>query len=168
MSMRKVAPPSAFTPPKRNSDAYSDDEGWPLISQTLSVLDPRGIERHAAKYGLVYRSHLFGETSQCCSDPTPRRWCCSTRPSSSLDAGLGPNSRPLFPRGPALDFEEHRLPARCRSRSNRSDEILSCRVDTGIASRSRNGKRSRDRYCSAMKQLTLDLAAPRFGRRNGP
>ena len=67
MTMQGVAPAAlAFTPPKRNSLTHiPGDEGWPIIGKTLDVLaDPKGhIEQMAAKYGLVYRSHIFGETS---------------------------------------------------------------------------------------------------------
>ncbi len=67
MSTHSLASPAiTFTPPKRNSLTHiPGDEGWPLIGKTLQVLaDPKGhIERHAAKYGLVHRTHLFGETS---------------------------------------------------------------------------------------------------------
>ena len=67
MSMQSVASPKmSLTPPKRNSLKHiPGDEGWPIIGKTLKVLaDPKGfIEGNAKKYGLVYRSHLFGETS---------------------------------------------------------------------------------------------------------
>src|SRR6185312_5801198 len=67
MSMQNVASSAfSFTPPRRNSLKHiPGDEGWPIIGQTLAVLaDPKGhVEKNAAKYGLVYRSHLFGETS---------------------------------------------------------------------------------------------------------
>src|SRR5665213_3887991 len=67
MSMQTVASPAmSFTPPKRNTLTHiPGDEGWPIIGQTLATLaDPKGqVERSAAKYGLVYRSHIFGETS---------------------------------------------------------------------------------------------------------
>ena len=67
MSMQGIAAPAySFTPPKRNSLTHiPGDEGWPLIGKTLHVLaDPKGqVERAAAQYGLVYRSHLFGETN---------------------------------------------------------------------------------------------------------
>ena len=67
MSMQGVASPAiSLTPPKRNSLKHiPGDEGWPFIGKTLEVLaDPKGqVERQSAKYGLVYRSHLFGETS---------------------------------------------------------------------------------------------------------
>ena len=68
MSMQSVAAAAVpvLTSPRRNSLTHiPGDEGWPLIGKTLAVLaDPKGqVERAAAKYGLVYRSHLFGETS---------------------------------------------------------------------------------------------------------
>src|SRR5258707_6935346 len=67
MSMQSVASPAYnFTPPKRNSLTHiPGDEGWPLIGKTLEVLaDPKGhVERNFAKYGPVYRGHMFGETS---------------------------------------------------------------------------------------------------------
>ena len=67
MSMQSVASPVyTFTPPRRNSLTHiPGDEGWPLIGKTLDVLaDPKGqVERASAKYGLVYRSRVLGETS---------------------------------------------------------------------------------------------------------
>src|ERR1700743_2919377 len=65
MSMQNVASPIfSLAPPKRNSLTHvPGDEGWPVIGKTLHVLaDPKGlIEQNAARYGLVYRSHMFGE-----------------------------------------------------------------------------------------------------------
>jgi hypothetical protein len=66
MSMQNVAPALPFTAPRRNELTHiPGDEGWPIIGKTLEVLaDPKGhIEKTAAKYGLVFRSHMFGETS---------------------------------------------------------------------------------------------------------
>ena len=67
MSMQTVASPAIIlTPPKRNSLTHiPGDEGWPVIGRTLAILaDPKGeVERMAAKYGLVYRSRVLGETS---------------------------------------------------------------------------------------------------------
>jgi len=64
MSMQSVATPAfSFTPPKRNSLTHiPGHEGWPVIGKTLQVLaDPKGfIEKNAARYGLVYRTHMFG------------------------------------------------------------------------------------------------------------
>ena len=64
--MSMALPSTSLTPPRRNSLKHiPGDEGWPIIGKTLQVLaDPKGhIEANARKYGLVYRSHLFGETS---------------------------------------------------------------------------------------------------------
>ena len=67
MSMQSAASPTIrLSPPKRGSLKHiPGDEGWPIIGKTLQVLaDPKGhVEGNAAKYGLVYRTHLFGETS---------------------------------------------------------------------------------------------------------
>ena len=68
MSMQSVASPAtAFIgPPKRAALAHiPGDEGWPIIGRTLAVLaDPKGeVERMAAKYGMVYRTMVLGETS---------------------------------------------------------------------------------------------------------
>jgi len=107
-------------------------EGWPLIGKTLDVLaDPKGqVERQAAKYGLVYRSHLFGETSWSCLDPRPNELVLFDQAklfSSTL--GWGQILGLLFPRGlMLLDFDEHRLHRRALSVGIqvRADEILSC------------------------------------------
>ena len=67
MSMQNVASPELeYTAPKRNQLTHiPGDEGWPIIGKTFQVLaDPKGhIERNGAKYGLVYRTHIFGETN---------------------------------------------------------------------------------------------------------
>src|SRR5665213_445368 len=67
MSMQSaVSPAISLTPPRRNTLTHiPGDEGWPVIGKTLEILaDPKGqVERQAARYGLVYRSHIFGETS---------------------------------------------------------------------------------------------------------
>src|SRR5690242_19597636 len=67
MSMQSAASPTIrLSPPKRGCLKHiPGDEGWPIVGKTLQVLaDPKGhVEQNAAKYGLVYRTHLFGETS---------------------------------------------------------------------------------------------------------
>src|SRR4030088_3636790 len=77
MSMQSVAsPPITRAPPNRNSLAHiPGDEGWPFIGRTLNILaDPKGeVERMAAKYGLVYRSHVLGETSITALGPEAKR-----------------------------------------------------------------------------------------------
>jgi hypothetical protein len=87
MSMQSVASPEiSLTPPKRNALKHiPGDEGWPIIGKTLEVLaDPKGyIESNATRYGLVYRSHMFGETSIVLLGRRPTSSLCSTRRDSS-------------------------------------------------------------------------------------
>ena len=64
--MSMVLPSQSLTPPKRNSLTHiPGDEGWPIIGKTLAALaDPKGhVEANFRKFGPVYRTHMFGETS---------------------------------------------------------------------------------------------------------
>src|ERR1700716_1985140 len=172
MSMQSVASPAvAFTPPKRNSLTHiPGDEGWPLIGKTLEVLaDPKGqIERQAAKYGLVYRSHLFGETSLVLLGPEANELVLFDQAklfSSAL--GWGRILDLLFPRGlMLLDFDEHRLHRRALSVAFKSGPMKSylSELDAGIAARVAQwkAKPGEMQFYPAMKQLTLDLAATSF------
>src|SRR3982074_2194592 len=172
MSMQSVASPAiTFTPPKRNSLTHiPGDEGWPLIGKTLDVLaDPKGqIERSAAKYGLVYRSHLFGETSLVLLGPEANELVLFDQAklfSSAL--GWGRILDLLFPRGlRLLDFDEHRLHRRALSVAFKSGPMKSylAELDTGIAARVALWKAQPGPMLlyPAMKQLTLDLAATSF------
>ncbi len=67
MSMQNVAATAPdYTAPKRNALTHiPGDEGWPIVGKTFQVLaDPKGhIEANGAKYGPVYRTHVFGETN---------------------------------------------------------------------------------------------------------
>ena len=111
MSMQTVVSPAiSVTPPKRNSLKHiPGDEGWPLIGKTLAVLaDPKGhVEQHARKYGLVYRTHLFGETSLSLLGPEANELVLFDQAklfSSTL--GWGRILGLLFPRGlMLLDFD---------------------------------------------------------------
>src|SRR6516165_1130074 len=115
MSMQNVASPAiGLTPPKRNSLTHiPGDEGWPIIGKTLEVLaDPKGhVERNAEKYGLVYRSHLFGETSLVLLGPEANELVFFDQAKQfSSELGWGRILGLLFPRGlMLLDFDEHRL-----------------------------------------------------------
>ncbi|SDT32399.1 cytochrome P450 [Bradyrhizobium canariense] len=179
MSMQTAASPAmTLTPPKRNSLTHiPGDEGWPIIGQTLNVLaDPKGqIEGMAAKYGLVYRSHIFGETSVVLLGPEANELVLFDQAklfSSTL--GWGQILGLLFPRGlMLLDFEEHRLHRRALSVAFKSGPMKSylAALDTGIAARVRQWKAKPGPmlFYPAMKQLTLDLAATSFlGATIGP
>src|ERR1700674_3058888 len=172
MLMKKVATPAiSFTPPKRNSLTHiPGDEGWPLIGKTLEVLaDPKGqIERQAAKYGLIYRSHIFGETSLVLLGPEANELVLFDQAKQfSSTHGWGRILGLLFPRGlMLLDFEEHRLHRRALSVAFKSGPMKSylAALDTGIAARVKQWKARPGPMLlyPAMKQLTLDLAATSF------
>src|SRR5215510_7146983 len=179
MSMQSVASPVYdFVPPKRNSLTHiPGDEGWPVIGTTLRVLaDPKGhVERNAAKYGLVYRNHLFGETSIALLGPEANELVLFDQARQfSSTLGWGRILGLLFPRGlMLLDFDEHRLHRRALSVAFKSGPMKSYLVgrDKGIAARIAQWKAKPGvmQLYPAMKQLTLDLAATSFlGAELGP
>ena len=172
MSTQSVASPVYdFVPPKRNSLTHiPGNEGWPLVGNTLQVLaDPKGhIARNAAKYGLVYRNHLFGETSIALLGPDANELVLfdQARQFSSM-LGWGRILGLLFPRGLMLmDFEEHRLHRRALSVAFKSGPMKSylSDLDRGIAGQVKRWKAQPGEMMMypAMKQLTIDLAATSF------
>src|SRR3954449_4731630 len=172
MSMQSVVSPAiTLTPPKRNSLTHiPGDEGWPIIGKTLDVLaDPKGhVERMSAKYGLVYRSHIFGETSLVLLGPEANELVLFDQAKLfSSTHGWGQVLGLLFPRGlMLLDFEEHRLHRRALSVAFKSGPMKSylAALDTGISAQVRQWKARPGPmlFYPAMKQLTLDLAATAF------
>jgi cytochrome P450 len=172
MSVQSVASPAiSFTAPKRNSLTHiPGDEGWPLIGKTLDALaDPKGhVEKNAAKYGLVYRTHMFGETILSLLGPDANELVLFDQAKMfSSTLGWGRILGLLFPRGlMLLDFEEHRLHRRALSVAFRSGPMKSylAELDTGIAARVAQWKAQPGSmlFYPAMKQLTLDLAATTF------
>ena len=179
MSMQSVVSPAiTLTPPKRNSLTHiPGDEGWPIIGKTLDVLaDPKGqVERMSAKYGLVYRSHIFGETSLVLLGPEANELVLFDQAKLfSSTHGWGQVLGLLFPRGlMLLDFEEHRLHRRALSVAFKSGPMKSylAALDTGIAAQVKKWKAQPGPmlFYPAMKQLTLDLAATSFlGAEIGP
>jgi cytochrome P450 len=172
MSMQNVVSPAfSFTPPKRNSLTHiPGNEGWPLIGNTLKALaDPKGsAERAAARYGLVYRNHLFGETSLTLLGPEANELVLFDQAKQfSSTHGWGRLLDQLFPRGlMLLDFEEHRLHRRALSVAFKSGPMKSylAALDRGIAARVTQWRAEPGPmlFYPAMKQLTLDLAATSF------
>src|ERR1700723_1476753 len=172
MSMQNVASPAiSLTPPRRNSLTHiPGDEGWPVIGKTLAVVaDPKGpVEKHAAKYGLVYRSHLFGGASLVLLGPEANELVLFDQAKLfSSTHGWGRILGLLFPRGlMLLDFDEHRLHRRALSVAFKSGPMKSylAELDRGIAARVAQwrAKPGEMLFYPAMKQLTLDLAATSF------
>src|ERR1700730_3472473 len=179
MSMQSVASPAiSFTPPKRNSLTHiPGDEGWPIIGKTLEVLaDPKGqVERAAAQYGLLYRSHIFGETTLTLLGPEANELVLFDQAKLfSSTHGWGRILGLLFPRGlMLLDFDEHRLHRRALSVAFKAGPMKSylAELDKGIAARVAEwrAKPGEMLLYPAMKQLTLQLAATSFlGTALGP
>jgi len=172
MSMQSVASAAmTLTPAKRTSLQHiPGNEGWPVVGRTLSILaDPKGeVERMAARYGLIYRSRVLGETSISVLGPEANELVLfdQTKLFSSTH-GWGPILDRLFPRGlMLLDFDEHRLHRRALSVAFKSGPMKSYlgKLDTGIAARVAQWKAKPGPmlFYPAMKQLTLDLAATSF------
>jgi cytochrome P450 len=179
MSMQSVASPAfSLTPPKRNSLTHiPGDEGWPVIGKTLQVLaDPKGfIEKNAARYGHVYRTHMFGETSISLLGPEANELVLFDQAKLfSSTHGWGSILGLLFPRGlMLLDFDEHRLHRRALSVAFKSGPMKSYlgELDAGISKRVAQWRAQPGPilFYPAMKQLTLDLAATSFlGAHLGP
>src|ERR1700752_4162213 len=162
MSMQSVVSPAIPTPPDRKALRHiPGDEGWPFIGNTLKVLaDPKGaIEKSAAKYGPIYRTNLFGETSITLLGPEANELVLfdQARLFSSTH-GWGPILGLLFPGGLMLfGFEEHCLHRRALSVAFKSGPMKSYLVDLdrGIAARVRQWKAAPGERLvySAMKPL---------------
>ena len=179
MSMQSIASPAiALSPPKRNLLAHiPGDEGWPVIGRTLAILaDPKGeVERMAAKYGLVYRSRVLGETSVSLLGPEANELVLFDQAKLfSSTYGWETILGRLFPRGlMLLDFDEHRLHRRALSVAFKSGPMKSylAALDAGISGRVAQWRQKPGPmlFYPAMKQLTLDLAATSFlGAAIGP
>lgn len=143
MSMQNVAaPPLAVSPPRRNELTHiPGDEGWPIIGKTFQVLaDPKGhVEANGAKYGPVYRTHIFGETNVVLLGPEANELVLFDQQKLfSSTHGWNRVLGLLFPRGlMLLDFDEHRLHRKALSVAFKSGPMKSYLrdLDRGISAR---------------------------------
>ena len=140
MSMQSVASPVNIpVPPNPKALRHiPGNEGWPFIGNTLAVLaDPKGqIEKSAAKYGLVYRTHLFGETSVTMLGPEPGAPTRTARPSWSssvhVRGGMSGRIAPANPRTLAA-------PSFGRTNSTIASAASSTMLATAMRARRRRG-----------------------------
>jgi len=146
------------------------DDGWPVIGDTFDFLsDPlAAVQRMVARYGLCYRSRVFGIRTVALLGPdgTGHLLFDQTKLFSSAK-GWEPYLGRLFPRGlMLLDFDEHRLHRRALSVAFKSGPLKSylAALNAGISARLalwRQGPADLLFY-PAIKQLTLDLASTAF------
>jgi cytochrome P450 len=152
------------------------DDGWPLVGHTLVLLaDPKGfVERRAERFGLVYRSHAFGQSNISLLGPEANELVLlDSEKLFSSALGWEVLLGRVFPRGlMLLDFEEHRLHRRALSVAFKSGPMQSylSQLNAGIANGLALWPVGRDfKFYPAIKQLTLDLAATSFfGEDLGP
>jgi cytochrome P450 len=146
------------------------DQGWPVIGSTLQALaDPKNyFEARAARYGLVIRSNILGETGVQLLGPAANEFVLSdTQKLFSSQLGWGRFMDRVFPRGlMMMDFEEHRLHRRALSVAFKAASMRNylTQLDAGIAARVAQWQSTPGPmlFYPAMKQLTLDLAATSF------
>src|ERR1700757_4842059 len=171
LPMSMIHASTSLTPPKRNSLTHiPGDEGWPIIGKTLAALaDPKGhVEANFKKFGPVYRTHMFGETSISLLGPEANELVLFDQEKRfSSELGWGPILGLLFPRGLMLrDFDEHRAHRKTLSVAFKSGPMKSylAELDKGIAARIATWRQKPGEMLlyPAMKQLTLDLAATSF------
>jgi cytochrome P450 len=169
------AAPLAPTPSSALSHIPGDD-GWPILGHTLPLLaDPKGfVERRAQRYGLVYRSHAFGQSNVSLLGPEANELVLlDPQKIFSSNFGWDVILGRLFPRGlMLLDFDEHRLHRRALSVAFKSGPMQSYlgELNAGIARGIAQWPRGREiKFYPLIKQLTLDLAATSFlGEELGP
>jgi cytochrome P450 len=170
---------SAYGPRPARSGALSHipgDDGWPIIGHTLPLLsDPKGfVERRARRYGSVFRSRVFGRTNVSLLGPEGNELVLlDTQKIFSSALGWDVLVGRLFPRGLMLfDFEEHRLHRRALSVAFKSEPMQSYlkELNAGIVGGLNMWPCGRSfKFYSAIRQLTLDLAATAFlGEELGP
>jgi len=173
-----LSPAAALPAPRRAALAHiPGHDGPPIIGDTFKFLaDPLGsVEAMVRRYGLVYRTRLFGIRSVSLLGPDGiGLMLFDTSKLFSSQEGWEPFLGRLFPRGlMLLDFDEHRLHRRALSVAFKSGPLKSylAALDAGIKARLAQWRRGPPDvlFYPAIKQLTLDLAATSFlGEAIGP
>jgi cytochrome P450 len=154
--------------PKSALAGIPGEDGWPFIGNTLKMLrDPTAFGRRMIDtYGHVYRNNAFGGPTVMLIGAEANELVLFDRDKIfSSEQGWGPMLNLLFPRGLMLmDFEKHRADRRVMSVAFKPEpmrhyaEALNAGISTqvaGWANRPMN-------FYSAIKALTLDLAATSF------
>src|SRR6516164_2929723 len=160
LGARDLSPYAGKPAPSSALAHIPGDDGWPFIGHTLGLLaDPKGfVERRAARYGLIYRSHAFGQSNISLLGPEANEFVLLDS-QKLFSSALGWNVLlgRLFPRGlMLLDFDEHRLHRRALSVAFKSGPMQSYlgQLNAGIAKGLANWPRGRAfKFYPAIKQL---------------
>ena len=169
-SLALNAAPDVPAPSRAALAHLPGDDGWPIVGDTFDFLsDPlSAVRRMVGRYGLVYRSRVFGVRTVALLGPEGVGLMLfdQTKLFSST-AGWKPFLGRLFPRGlMLLDFDEHRLHRRALSVAFKSGPLKSylAALNAGISARLAEWRQGPADllFYPAIKQLTLDLAATAF------
>jgi len=164
------ASPKLFPPARRKLAHIPGGDGWPIIGNTLEILaDPKGyVEARAAKYGMVFRNNVLGETGVHMLGPDANELLLlDEQRNFSSQLGWARFMDRVFPRGlMMMDFDQHRLHRRALSVAFKAGPMQAYlqALNAGIAARVAQWRAAPGRmlFYPAMKQLTLDLAATSF------
>ena len=156
-----VNPPSAL-------NDIPGERGLPFVGNTFRVLkDPLGFTRKmVAKHGPVYRNNSFGGDSVVLLGPDANELVLFDKEKNfSSEQGWGPILNLVFPRGLMLmDFEKHRADRKALSVAFKPDPMkhYAEELNAGIASQVDGWANRTMPFYSAIKALSLDLAATSF------
>ena len=142
--------------------------GLPFVGNTLRVLkDPIGFtNRMVAKHGPVYRNRTFGGDSVVLLGPDANELVLFDKEKNfSSEQGWGPILNLVFPRGLMLmDFDKHRADRKTLSVAFKPEPMrhYAAELNTGIADQVGGWANKTLPFYSAVKALSLDLAATSF------
>jgi cytochrome P450 len=155
-------------PPRATTDHVPGENGLPFVGLTFEQLkDPLAFQkRMVAAYGPVYRINSFGGRFVQMMGPDANELVMFDRDKIfSSEQGWGPVLNLLFPRGLMLmDFEQHRVHRKTLSVAFKPEPMkLYCdALNEGIKKRVAEWQGKDIQFYSAIKELTLDLAATSF------
>ncbi len=157
--------------PRISKSALRDlpgEDGLPFVGNTLRMLkDPVGFGKMMVdRYGLVFRNHAFGNPQVNMVGPDANELILFDREHIfSSEQGWGQLLNLLFPRGLMLmDFEKHRADRRILSVAFKPEPMrhYAESLNAGIAREVAGWGNRPMKFYSAVKALTLDLAAESF------
>lgn len=148
--------------------AIPGSRGLPFVGNTFAVLkDPIGFaNRMVAKHGPVYRNRTFGGDGVILLGPEANELVLFDKEKNfSSEQGWGPILNLVFPRGLMLmDFDKHRADRKALSVAFKPEPMrhYAAELNAGIAAQVGDWAGKPMQFYSAVKSLSLDLAATSF------